>query len=88
MLFARIGATTGKATYIDQEVDAVFASYLIRLKVTKPEIFPKFVFYFAQTPYYWVNIREEMGDKLRKGINARELSRILPPSPLSKNKNA
>ncbi|WP_052696245.1 restriction endonuclease subunit S [Palaeococcus ferrophilus] len=81
LLFARIGATTGKATYIDREINSVFASYLIRLKVKRTDVFPKFVFYFAQTPYYWANVKAEMGDKLRKGINAKELSRILVPLP-------
>lgn len=81
LLFARIGATTGKATYIPKDTKAVFASYLIRLKIMRSDVFPKFVFYFAQTPYYWANIKEEMGDKLRKGINAKELSRILVPLP-------
>src|SRR5690348_10743918 len=42
IVIARIGATTGKAFLIQECPEAVFASYLIRLR-TKPGLLPKFL---------------------------------------------
>jgi type I restriction enzyme S subunit len=45
LVIARIGATTGKAHLLEKCPEAVFASYLIRLR-TKPSLAPDFLGFF------------------------------------------
>ncbi|MDE2589789.1 MAG: type I restriction endonuclease subunit S, partial [Patescibacteria group bacterium] len=59
IVFARTGATVGKSYLIDENVpNAVFASYLIRIILSK-QIEKKFVYYFFQSPFYWNQIHSE-----------------------------
>jgi len=75
ILFARIGATTGKTTFIDKKEKAVFASYLIRFTVNQG-IDSKFVYYFTQSRYYWNQAFKQREGQLKKGMNANTLSQI------------
>ena len=43
IVFARTGATTGKSFLVHNPPDAVFASYLIRLRLLDKELLPEFV---------------------------------------------
>jgi hypothetical protein len=49
IVFARTGATTGKSFLVADPPDAVFASYLIRLRLLDKKLLPKFVSLFFQT---------------------------------------
>src|SRR6266849_6746558 len=49
LVFARTGATTGKSYLIRECPDAVFASYLIRVRASK-EIDPRYLDLFFQCP--------------------------------------
>jgi type I restriction enzyme S subunit len=81
LLFARIGATAGKTTYINHNVSGIFASYLIRLKTTKENVYPNFLFYFTQSPAYWSQALRQREGQLKKGINATMLSNFIVPLP-------
>jgi type I restriction enzyme S subunit len=81
IVFARIGATSGKTGFIDSHVKSVFASYLIRFRTRSSLLFPRFLFYFTQSEKYWKIIIQEREDKLKKGINATMLSDLLIPLP-------
>ena len=82
IVFARIGATTGKTTIINQnKLNAIFASYLIRFYKIKNEIYPLYLFYYTQSRLYWDIIDSLKGGKLKKGINSTELSSIKFPIP-------
>jgi type I restriction enzyme S subunit len=81
LLFARIGATAGKTTYIGQKVRGIFASYLIRLKTIKKHVHPPFVFYFTQSATYWSQALRQREGQLKKGINATMLSKFMVPLP-------
>ncbi len=81
IVFARIGATSGKTAFIESEITSVFASYLIRFRVTSPKLLPRFLFYFTQSEIYWSKVIQEREDKLKKGINATMLSSLLIPVP-------
>lgn len=81
LLFARIGATAGKTTYIDHDIKGIFASYLIRLKIIKENIHPHFVFYFTQSAAYWSQALRQREGQLKKGINATMLSDFIVPLP-------
>lgn len=80
IVVARTGATTGKNYIIEDDVEAVFASYLIRFTLHK-EINRKYVSYFMKTQDYWNQIMEERKGIAQPGVNAQKLSNILIPFP-------
>lgn len=73
IVFARTGATTGKSYLIDADVDAVFASYLIRIKPNTADLDPEFLYYFFQSSYYWDEIAEGISGSAQGGFNASKL---------------
>jgi type I restriction enzyme S subunit len=81
LLFARIGATAGKTTYVNENVRGIFASYLIRLKTKKESVHPQFVFYLTQSATYWSQALRQREGQLKKGINATMLSDFMLPFP-------
>ena len=62
IVIARTGATTGASAYIRNPPDAIFASYLVRLKI-KPTAISLFVSYFLKSSVFWNHIRGVLGDK-------------------------
>ncbi|MBI2917287.1 MAG: restriction endonuclease subunit S [Chloroflexi bacterium] len=83
ILFARTGATTGKSFLLEDEIQAVFASYLIRLRA-RPDIRPKFAYLFFQTPQYWQQVAAGRRGGAQPNMNAELLANIvLPVPPLS-----
>lgn len=80
VLVARIGATTGKSYLVDTCPDAVFASYLIRIK-TKPTLLPEFLHLIMQTEQYWKQILENKGGRLKGGVNLPVLRNLVVPTP-------
>ncbi len=81
IVFARTGATTGKSFLIrDCPTDAVFASYLIRVRVgTSAE--PRFVSHFFQTENYWAQVAKGARGVAQPGVNATTLKALLIPLP-------
>jgi type I restriction enzyme S subunit len=63
IVVARIGATTGKSFLIDDCPQAVFASYLIRIRA-KHELLPGFLNFYFETEKYWQQINANKGGKL------------------------
>jgi len=78
IVFARSGATTGKTFLIEECPEAVFASYLIRLKV-REEVTPAYVYCFFQSPYYWNQVKPR--GAAQPNMNARILSGLKVPIP-------
>lgn len=62
IVIARTGATTGVSAYISNPPDAIFASYLIRLKTNKKNN-SCFISYFLKSPEYWSYMHGVLGDK-------------------------
>jgi type I restriction enzyme S subunit len=83
MLFARIGATTGKSFLVKGPPKAVFASYLIRVRV-KDGVSSDFVSQFCATREYWRQIEATKGNNLKGGINSSILRRLQVPLPPAK----
>lgn len=85
IVFARTGATTGKSFLLTNPPLAVFASYLIRLRILDLEILsPEFLFLFFQTKTYWDKIETGLSGSAQGGFNATKLAEIsipLPPLP-------
>jgi type I restriction enzyme S subunit len=80
IVFARIGATTGKSYLIKNPPKAVFASYLIRVR-PKPEIDPEFLIHFFQSDAYWRQVNANKNSNLKKGVNGSVLNTLLIPQP-------
>ncbi len=81
ILFARIGATTGKNFLVKQPPRAVFASYLIRVRL-KDTVSADFISQFCDTSAYWRQIDTNKGNNLKGGINSSTLKKLLVPVPL------
>ncbi len=81
IVFARTGATTGKSFLICNPPKAVFASYLIRLRL-KSGVSPEFISLFLQSEDYWKQIRAGARGGIQPNFNATmlgALSVLLPP---------
>jgi len=80
ILIARIGATTGKSFLIRECPKAIFASYLIRLRV-KDGLNPEFLSYFMDSNIYWKQVGATKGQNLKGGMSGSVLSQIILPFP-------
>ncbi|AKB31998.1 Type I restriction-modification system, specificity subunit S [Methanosarcina siciliae HI350] len=82
IVFARTGATTGKSFLVKNPPLAVFASYLIRLKILDlDKLAPEFLFLFFQTKTYWDKIETGLSGSAQGGFNATKLADISIPLP-------
>jgi len=76
IVFARTGATTGKSFLIEHcPKDAVFASYLIRIR-PKALVDPRYLAYFFDTPDYWTQIKRHTKGAGQPGVNASNLKSL------------
>jgi type I restriction enzyme, S subunit len=84
IVFARTGATTGKSFLIrDCPSDAVFASYLIRVRLGE-RANSQYVSHYFHTPDYWAQITASARGVAQPGVNASTLKALripLPPLP-------
>lgn len=80
ILFARTGATTGKSYLIRNCPEAVFASYLIRVRA-KEKVMPEFLSAYFQTTQYWNQINRGKSGAAQPGVNAAKLWNLQVPIP-------
>lgn len=81
IVIARIGATTGKSFLVrEAPAQAVFASYLIRLRATR-DLEPRFLYHFCNTRLYWRQIDAQKDANLKGGVNASILAALRVPVP-------
>ena len=82
LVFARTGATVGKSFLLRGSVPrAVFASYLIRVKL-RNHVDPRYVAYFFQSPAYWNQIAESSAGIGQPNVNGTKLAQIrIPVAP-------
>jgi type I restriction enzyme S subunit len=83
IVFARTGATTGKSFLIKENTNAVFASYLIRVRPSR-HLLSEFIAYFFQTSSYWNQISENISGSAQPNCNATKLATLelsIPPLP-------
>ena len=81
IVLARTGATTGKSFLVTDPPEAVFASYLIRLRLIEKKLLPQFVYLFFQTPAYWKSIKDGSTGSAQGGFNATKLGALSVPIP-------
>ena len=79
IVFARTGATTGKSFLVENPVDSVFASYLIRLSIDKKVFLPKYVMHYFQSAAYWQQVNEGISGAAQGGFNATKLRELRIP---------
>lgn len=80
IVVTRTGATTGKSFLIESiNCDAVFASYLIRVRALN--ILPKYLWNYMKTNLYWQQITEFSSGIAQPGVNAQKLENLLFPLP-------
>ena len=86
-VFARTGATVGKSYLIDNlKEEAVYASYLIRIRFYDIS-FTKYVKYYFQTSNYWNQISENKVGIGQPNVNGTVLSNLrIPFPPLNEQK--
>ena len=80
IVIARTGATTGKSYLLNNPINSVFASYLIRLRSSK-NLNVKYLYYFLQSNSYWNQISELAVGIAQPGVNSSKLQRINFPLP-------
>ena len=81
LLFARTGATTGKSYLLRGEPPlAVFASYLIRVRLTT-SMDPDFVYAFFRSGLYWRQIAEASVGTGQPNVNGTRLANLWLPVP-------
>ncbi len=87
LLFARTGATTGKTHLVTEAPEAVFASYLIRVRPLDG-IDVGFLYSFFQSDLYWSQIAEQKEGSAQPNVNGRKLSGIVLPLPEPRTQQA
>lgn len=83
IVFARTGATTGKSYLITSCPDALFASYLIRVRPS-PAMSSQYMHLFFQSHAYWMQISDNLSGSAQPNCNASKLATLrlpLPPFP-------
>ena len=84
IVIARTGATTGWAKYISNPPEAVFASYLVRIRPAKT-VDPRYVGFVVESTDYKEFIQQHMGGAAQPNANAQILTSYeipLPPLPV------
>ena len=80
LVFARTGATTGKSFLIRDCPEAVFASYLIRVRASE-DVDPRYLALFFQSPDYWEQIERGKRGIGQPNVNGKVLGEIELPLP-------
>jgi len=78
LVFARTGATTGKSFVIRDCPEAVFASYLIRLRVCDT-VSVDYLYLYFQSPGYWEQIVDEKKGTGQPNLNGSKLAKLKVP---------
>ena len=82
LVFARTGATTGKSFLIGDCPEAVFASYLIRVRVSA-DVDSRYLSAFFQSPDYWRQIEGGKRGIGQPNVNGTVLGNVqFPVAPL------
>jgi type I restriction enzyme S subunit len=80
LLVARSGATVGKSYMFLEDREAVFASYLIRLR-PGDHLLNRFLAWYFQSPEYWRQLSSSKTGMAQPNVNGRRLGQITIPVP-------
>jgi type I restriction enzyme S subunit len=82
IVVARTGATVGYAKLIREEVNAVFASYLVRFRVDEEKAYPQYIGQLVESSIYKRFVQSQVGGAAQPNANAQVLGAFkfsLPP---------
>lgn len=79
-LFARMGATVGK-TFAFIAGNQIFAGYLIRYKLNRKLINPRYLFWYTKLDEYWNWVKLNQSGAAQPGINAKKYGSLRIPVP-------
>lgn len=79
-MFARMGATVGK-TYAFVSGNQIFAGYLIRYKLNRKLINPRYLFWYTKLDEYWNWVKLNQSGAAQPGINAQKYGVLQIPVP-------
>lgn len=81
LVFARTGATVGKSYLLQGDIpEAVYASYLIRVRCLEG-ISIEFLSYYFRSPYYWRQITDFSAGIGQPNVNGTKLKNLSVPLP-------
>jgi type I restriction enzyme S subunit len=83
IVFARTGATTGKSYLVQNPPEAVFASYLIRIRPGE-RVLPEYAWWYVQSSAYWHSVFSGIDDGNRPNMNGTKLAALHIPFPKEK----
>jgi type I restriction enzyme S subunit len=81
ILLARTGATYGKTMLFNEDYQAVYASFLIRIRFKEKNILSSYYWHFAQSRFYWDQANKLVGGGAQPQFNANVLKEIKIPIP-------
>lgn len=81
LLMARTGATYGKTMLVDSDQPAVYASFLIRIRLDENVLLPDYYWHFAQSDLYWRQANAMVSSGGQPQFNANVLKRVEVPVP-------
>lgn len=81
ILVARTGATYGKTMIFEESYNAVFASFLIRLRFPQNRVLSHYYWAFAQSALYWQQANALMTGGGQPQFNGNALTQIIVPLP-------
>ena len=84
IVVARTGATVGYAKYIKQDVQSVFASYLVRFVVKREDVFSQYVGYCVESNLFKDYINSIANGSAQPNANSQMMSSFelkIPPLP-------
>jgi type I restriction enzyme S subunit len=84
VLIARM-ADPGHGVVIEEQVEAVFASYLIRFRL-KDKAYIRYIQYWLRSDRYWELVASRYAGTTRASLNAQVLSSfqlVIPPKPIA-----
>lgn len=75
IVIARTGASTGATTiFKDDNIDAVFASYLIRYKIDRTKADPFYIGFVLKSPLWKQHVNSIIGGSGQPGANAKQFA--------------
>jgi len=84
IVVARTGNSTGENYLFKGDEDTIFASYLVRFRISSSIADPRYVWYTMRSPAWWNFIQGVKTGSAQAGVNAKILSMFrlpLPPLP-------
>lgn len=81
LVVARTGATFGKTLYYDNEENAIYASFLIKIKLNNDIILNKYYWHFSKSLKYWQQANMYVSKAGQQQFNTNAIKKIVVPVP-------